>query len=398
MGLSKRARAIEPSGTQAMTQRIRDLKRQGKNVLAFSSGEPDFPTPEHISRAGQEAIVKGYTKYAPVAGIPELKEAVCDHLKEYYSLAYHPEQILVSNGAKQVLIEAMIALLDPGDEVIIPVPCWVSYPEQVKLAGGVPVLIERRMEDDFRLRPERVKEKITPRTKLIILCNPDNPTGAVMKEEDLRGIAELAVRHRFYVLSDEIYSRLIYDGHKHVSFGSFSPEVYRQTITVNGFSKAYSMTGWRLGYAAGPKEIIRAMSDIQGHFTTGANTPSMHAGVAALRGPQDTVEKMRQEFDRRRKTMVQRVKGMKGLRVKVPQGAFYVYPEVSSWFGRKIGGKEIRGSMDFCSAMVEEAGIGLVPGVGFLQEGFVRITYACSMEEIVEGMNRMEKCLSAGQS
>ena len=395
MGLSKRARNIEPSGTQAMTQRIRDLKRQGKNVLAFSSGEPDFPTPDHIARAGHEAIDKGFTKYAPVAGIPELREAVCDHLQDFYSLSYKPEQILVSNGAKQVLIEAMSALLDPGDEVIIPVPCWVSYPEQVKLADGVPVLIERKQEEDFRLRPEQVREKITPRTKMMILCNPDNPTGGVMKEEDLRGIAELAVRHRFYVLSDEIYSRLIYDGHKHVSFGSFSPEVYQQTITINGFSKAYSMTGWRLGYAAGPREIIKAMSEVQGHFTSGANTISQYAGIAAIRGPQDTVEQMRQEFDRRRKAMVQRLKGMKALRVNVPQGAFYVYPEVSSWFGKKIGGFEIRGSREFCSALVEEAGIGLVPGVGFLQEGFVRLTYACSMEEIVEGMNRMGNCLGS---
>jgi aspartate aminotransferase len=395
MGLSKRAHKIEPSGTQAMTQRIRDLKQLGKNVLAFSSGEPDFPTPEHIARAGHEAIDKGYTKYAPVAGIPELRGAICDHLKEFYSLSYKPEQILVSNGAKQVLMEAMIALLDPGDEVIIPVPCWVSYPEQVKLADGVPVLIERKMEDDFRLQPERVAEKISPRTKMMILCNPDNPTGGVMKEEDLRGIAQLALRHRFYVISDEIYSRLIYDGHRHVSFASFAEEVKQQTITVNGFSKAYSMTGWRLGYAAAPQEIIKAMSEIQGHFTTGANTVSQWAGLAALRGPQEPVEQMRQEFDRRRKMMVKRLKAMKGIRCNIPQGAFYVYPQISSWVGRKIGGKGVRGSMDFCQALVEEAGIGLVPGVGFLQEGFVRITYACSMEQILEGMNRMERCLDA---
>ncbi len=397
MGLSKRAMNIEPSGTQAVTQRIRDLKREGKDVLAFSSGEPDFPTPEHIARAGHEAIQKGYTKYAPVAGIPELREAIRDHLEEYYHLSYKPDQILVSNGAKQVLIEAMMALLDPGDEVIIPVPCWVSYPEQVKLADGIPVLIERKMEDDFRLRPEQVAGKITPRTKMMILCNPDNPTGGVMREEDLRGIAELAVRHRFYVISDEIYSRLIYDGHRHVALASFSEEVKQQTITVNGFSKAYSMTGWRLGYAAAPKEIIRAMSEIQGHFTTGANTISQWAGVGALRGPQDTVEQMRLEFDRRRKTIVERLQGMKGMHCNIPRGAFYVYPKMNDWVGRKIGKREIRGSLDFCQAMIEEAGIGLVPGVGFLQEGYVRITYACSMEQIVEGMNRMEQVLSANR-
>ena len=327
MDLSNRALNLEPSGTLAMTQRIRDLKREGKDVLAFSSGEPDFPTPEHIAQAGHAAIQKGFTKYPPVAGIPELRAAVRDHLEEYYHVSYKPEQILIANGAKQVLLEAMIALLNPGDEVIIPVPCWVSYPEQVKLAEGVPVLIERKMEDDFRLQPEKVAEKITARTKMMILCNPDNPTGAVMKEEDLRGIAELAVRHRFYVISDEIYSRLIYDGHQHVALASFSEEVKQQTITVNGFSKAYAMTGWRLGYAAGPQEIIRAMSEIQGHFSSGANTISQWAGVTALRGPQDTVEQMRQEFDRRRKTMVQRLQGMKGIRGNVRQGAFYIYPK-----------------------------------------------------------------------
>ncbi len=393
MGVSKRAARIEPSGTQAVTQRIRDLKLEGKDVLPFSSGEPDFPTPEHIARAGQEAIGKGYTKYTPVAGIPEVREAIRDHLEEYYRVSYKPDQIVVGNGAKQILIQAMIALLDPGDEVIIPVPCWVSYPEQVKLADGIPVLIERKMEDDFRLRPEQVAEKITPRTKMMILCNPDNPTGSVMKEEDLRGIAELAVRHRFYVISDEIYSRLIYDGHKHVAFAAFSDAVKQQTITVNGFSKAYAMTGWRLGYAAAPKEIIKAMSEIQGHFTSGANAISQWAGVAALRGPQDTVEEMRQEFDRRRKTMVRRLQGMKGIRCNNPQGAFYVYPKITDWVGRKIGNKEIRGSLDFCQAMIEEAGIGFVPGVGFLQEGYVRITYACSMEQVEEGMNRMERVL-----
>ena len=393
MGLSKRAMNIEPSGTMAVTQRMRDLKQEGKDVLAFSSGEPDFPTPEHIAKAAHEAIQKGYTKYAPVAGIPELREAIRDHLQEYYRISYAPEQILVGNGAKQVLIEAILALLDPGDEVIIPVPCWVSYPEQVKLADGVPVLIERRMEDDFRLLPEQVATKITPRTKMMILCNPENPTGGVMKEEDLRGIAELAVRHRFYVISDEIYSRLIYEGHKHVAFASFSEEVKQQTITVNGFSKAYSMTGWRLGYGAAPKEIIRAMSEIQGHFASGANTISQWAGVAALRGHQDTVEEMRQEFDRRRKTIVQRLQVMKGIRCNNPLGAFYVYPKITDWLGRKIGGKELRGSLDFCQAMIEEAGIGLVPGVGFLQEGHVRITYACSMEQVLEGMNRMERVL-----
>lgn len=396
MGLSKRAVNIEPSGTQAATQRARDLKKEGKDVLAFSSGEPDFPTPEHIAQAGHEAIQKGYTKYAPVAGVPELREAIRDHLQEHYHIPYTPEQILVGNGAKQILIEAMLALLDPGDEVIIPVPCWVSYPEQVKLADGVPVLIERKMEDDFRLRPEQVGKKVTPRTKMMILCNPDNPTGGVMREEDLKGIAELAVRHRFYVLSDEIYSRLIYDGQKHVSLASFSKEIREQTITVNGFSKAYSMTGWRLGYAAGPKEIIKAMSEIQGHFTSAANTISQWAGVTALRGPQDTVELMRQEFDRRRKIMVQRLQEMKGIRCNNPSGAFYVYPKIAEWVGRKIGGKDIRGSLDFCQAMIEAAGIGLVPGIGFLQEGYVRITYACSREQIIEGMNRMERVL-AGQ-
>ncbi|MBW2149454.1 MAG: pyridoxal phosphate-dependent aminotransferase [Deltaproteobacteria bacterium] len=258
MILSQRANKIEPSGTNAVTQRIRDLKRQGKDVLAFSSGEPDFPTPEHIALAGHEAINKGFTKYPPTTGLPELREAIRDHLEEYYHIAYEPGQVIVTVGAKQALIEVMMALLDPGDEVIIPVPCWVSYPEQVKLADGVPILIERKVEDNFRLRPEQVAEKITPRTKLMIFCNPDNPTGTVMQEEDIRGIAELALKHRFYVISDEIYSRLTYDGRTHTAFAGISEKVKQLTITVNGFSKAYAMTGWRLGYAAGPDDVIRA--------------------------------------------------------------------------------------------------------------------------------------------
>ncbi len=397
MSLSKRALNIEPSGTQAVTQRMRDLRREGKDVLAFSSGEPDFPTPEHIARAGHEAIEKGFTKYPPTPGLQDLREAIRDHLEEYYNIVYEPAQVIVTVGAKHALIEAMMALLDPGEEVIVPVPCWVSYPEQVKLAGGVPVVIERGVEENFRIRPEQVAEKITPRTKLIILCNPDNPTGAVMEEEDIRGIAKLALKHRLYVISDEIYSRLTYDGHTHISFAGISEEVKEQTITINGFSKAYAMTGWRLGYAAGPGKLIRAMTAIQGHFTSGATAISQWAGVAALRGPQEPVERMRLEYDRRRQSMVQRLEAMEGIRCNVPQGAFYVYPDVSTWFGRKISGREISGSLDFCQAMIDQAGIGLVPGVGFLQEGYARITYACSMEQIQEGMTRMEQCLSGGR-
>jgi len=397
MILSQRANKIEPSGTNAVTQRIRDLKRQGKDVLAFSSGEPDFPTPEHIALAGHEAINKGFTKYPPTTGLPELREAIRDHLEEYYHIAYEPGQVIVTVGAKQALIEVMMALLDPGDEVIIPVPCWVSYPEQVKLADGVPVLIERKVEDNFRLRPEQVAEKITPRTKLMIFCNPDNPTGTVMQEEDIRGIAELALKHRFYVISDEIYSRLTYDGRTHTAFAGISEKVKQLTITVNGFSKAYAMTGWRLGYAAGPDDVIRAMGKIQGHFTSGATAISQWAGITALRGPQDTVELMRLEYDRRRQNMVRQLQAMEGINCNVPQGAFYVYPDISSWYGRKLGGREIRGSLDFCRSVLDKAGIGLVPGVGFLQEGYFRITYACSMEQIQEGMRRLEQCLGNGQ-
>jgi aspartate aminotransferase len=395
MNLSKRALNIEPSMTLAVTQLIKDLQRDGKDVVVLSAGEPDFPTPEHIAQAGREAITKGFTKYPPVPGIPELREAIRDHLEEFYKISYEPAQIIVTVGAKQALIEAMLALLDPGDEAIVPVPCWVSYPEQVKLAGGIPIPIEREFQTGFRLRPEQVVEKISAKTKLIILCNPDNPTGIVMEEEDMRGIADLAIRHRFFVLVDEIYSRLVYDGRAHISFASLSEEVKRQTITVNGFSKTYAMPGWRLGYAAGPTEVIQAMSAIQGHFTTSASTISQWAGVAALQGPQEPVEFMRSEYDRRRQYIVRRLQAMEGVKCSVPQGAFYVYPNISAWYGRRFGRKAIKGSLDFCQEMINQAGIGLVPGVGFLQEGCVRISYACSIDQIEKGMDRMESFLSA---
>lgn len=398
MRLSARARAMSPSPTMAIDTKSKQMLAEGIDVVNFSVGEPDFDTPEHIKRAGIAAIEKGFTKYTPPAGTLELRRAICEKLQRDNGLAYRPEQIVVSNGGKQSLYNAFMVLLDPGDEVIIQAPYWVSYPEMVKLAGGVPVVIQTDESTGFRMTPAMIREKLTPRTKVINLNSPSNPTGAVYTRRELEEIAALAVEHDLLIVTDEMYEKLLYDGADHVSIAAFGPEVKERTITVNGMSKAYAMTGWRMGYTASETVYAKAMADLQSQSTSGPSSISQKAALEALAGSQETVEAMRQEFDRRRLYMMERLNRIPGFSVKVaPLGAFYLFPNVAGTFGMTLCGQKINTSDDLAQVLLEHGRVGLVPGTGFGSPDYLRFSYAASMERIEEGLNRIEAILREAQ-
>lgn len=390
MYLSRRVREITPSPTLGIDARAKQMKRQGIDVISFSVGEPDFDTPEHIKAAAVDAIKVGFTKYTPAAGIPELKEAICAKLKRDNGLTYAPSQILVSVGAKHSLYNALQAVCDTGDEVIIPAPYWVTYPEQVKLAGGVPVVIDCGEDTGFKLTPDALRARITPRTRVLILNSPSNPTGAVYSRRELEDLAEICLKHEIYVLADEVYEKLIYDDTQHVSIASLGPEIGRLTITVNGVSKAYAMTGWRIGYAAAEKEIIDAMADLQGHVTSNPTSIAQKASLAALTGPEEPLRVMLAEFDRRRSYMTERLNRIPGFRAVMPAGAFYVFPNVSGLFGRKVGGTVVTDADSLAAVLLDKAKVALVPGGGFGAPDNIRFSYATSMDLIVEGLDRIE--------
>lgn len=393
MKLSRKAEAITSSVTLEITAKAKKMKSEGIDVISFGAGEPDFDTPDYIKDAAIEAIKKGFTKYTPASGTTELKKSICNKLETENGLTYNPSQILVSNGAKHSLNNALIAILNPGDEVIVPVPYWVSYPELIKLADGVPVYVDTLEEDRFQFTKEKLLSAITPKTKAIIINSPNNPTGAIYSNENLKMIAEIAVEKDILIISDEIYEKLVYDGEKHVSIASFSEEVKKRTIVVNGMSKAYAMTGWRIGYAAADERIIKAMSNVQSHATSNPNSIAQYASTAALQGGQDTIEKMRAEFENRRDYMVDRINSIPNISCKKPQGAFYVMMNISKIKGKTIGGKLIKDSVSFCSALLEGANVSLIPGSAFGADDFVRMSYATSHENICEGLNRIEKFL-----
>ncbi|HHY76841.1 MAG TPA: pyridoxal phosphate-dependent aminotransferase [Firmicutes bacterium] len=392
MKLSSRAKSIGASPTLALDAKTKELIRQGVDVLSFGVGEPDFDTPDHIKEAAIEAIKGGFTKYTASSGIPELREAICEKLKKDNGLEYKPNEVLVSVGAKHSIYNAVMALCDDGDEVVIPEPYWVSYPEMVRMAGGKPVTVPTGIEQGFKMTAEQLEASITDKTSVLILNSPSNPTGAVYTEEELRKIAEVCVKHNIAVISDEIYEKLIYDG-KHVSFASLGPEVKAITVTVNGVSKSYAMTGWRIGYAAGPKEVIAAMGNIQSHATSNPTSIAQKAAVAGLRGPQEPLEAMRKEFEKRRNYMVKRLNEIPGFRCLVPPGAFYCYPDVSAVFGRKVKGKLVTDDSVLADILLEEARVAAVPGVAFGTKGYLRFSYATSMEVIEEGMNRIAEVM-----
>ena len=391
--ISQRAQKISPSPTLALDAKAKGMQAQGIDVISFAVGEPDFNTPEHIGQAGIEAIQQHFTRYTPAAGLPDLKKAVCARLKANFGQEYEPNQIVVSNGAKHSLFNVFTALLDEGDEVVLPTPCWVSYTEQIKLVGGVPVFCETKEENDFVMMASEFEAVITPKTKALMLNSPSNPTGGVYTAENLKAIAELCVKHDIYVIADEIYAQLLYDGQTYVSITAFGQEIKDRTIVINGVSKSYAMTGWRVGYTASSTALAKVMGDIQSHMTSNAGNISQKAAVMALNGPQESIEAMRVEFEKRRNYMVERVNAIPGMSCRTPGGAFYVFPNITGFFGKTIRGKKINNSADLCDVILDEAKVAIVPGIAFEAEGFMRFSYATSMKNITEGLNRVEALL-----
>lgn len=397
MGISKRARAIKPSPTLATAAKAKAMKAQGIDVVDFGVGEPDFDTPENVKQAAIKAIQSGFTKYTPAGGIDELKEAVVEKFKKDNALDYEKSQVLISCGAKHSLYNIAEALFDAGDQVIIPSPYWVSYPDQVLLNDAVPVIVETTEEEGFRLTAKKLEQAITGKTKAVILNSPSNPTGLAYDSKTLEEIAAIAVKRKLYVISDEIYEKLIYDGFRHVSIASLGPEIKDLTITVNGVSKSHAMTGWRIGFAAGPKDVITAMADIQSQSTSNPSSISQKAAVEALRGPQEFVGHMKAEFETRRTFMVERLNKMKGVSCLMPVGAFYAFPRVSSLFGKSAKGKRIADSSELATYLLDEARVALVSGEAFGADKYIRLSYAASLESITKGLDRIEQAFAALQ-
>lgn len=391
--LTKRVKNMIPSMTIGITDKLEELKRNGIDIIKFNIGEPDFNTPENISNAAKKALDEGFTRYTVVSGILELREAIVKKLKEDNNLDYEVNNIVVSSGAKQALMNTILAICEEDDEVIIPTPCWVSYIEMIKLSGSKPVLVSVDEKNGFKLNIDKIREAITDKTKAILINTPNNPTGAVYSKEDLRELGKLAVENDFYIISDEIYEKLVYDGERHVSIASLSSEIKEKTITINGFSKAYAMTGWRLGYAVGPKDIIKGMNDIQGHMTSGPNSIAQKAGVEALTGPQESISIMIEEYGKKRKYLIEKLQGINGITCPDVKGAFYVMPDVSSFYGKEYDGKVIKDSIDLSEFLLEKAHIAVVPGIAFEAPNSIRISYSNSLENIKEGIGRMEKAL-----
>ncbi len=387
--LADRMKTLAPSPTLAMQAKAKAMRAQGIDVISFGAGEPDFDTPERIKQAAVRAIESGHTKYTEVGGIPELRAAVCQKLKRDNGLDYTPDEVTVSCGAKHSLFNIVMALVNPGDEVLIPSPYWVSYPEQVRLLGGVPVAVPTHESTGFDLDPVELRRAVTPRARLVILDSPGNPTGAVFSRQALEEVARLAVERDLLVISDECYEVLTYEG-RHVSIASLSAEVKARTIVVNTCSKAYAMTGWRIGYAAGPRAIIKAMTDVQSQVTSNPTSVAQWAAIEALAGPQDEIAEMAGEFDRRRHVIVERLNAMPGVSCVMPRGAFYAFPNVSGLFGKRAAGGVIRGSAGVCSFLLDEARIATVAGVDFGSDSHIRLSYATGLDGIKEGLARME--------
>jgi aspartate aminotransferase len=392
--LADRLKTLQPSPTLAMQARAKAMRAKGINVISFGAGEPDFDTPQRIKDAAIRALESGQTKYTEVGGIPELRAAVCRKLKRDMGLDYKPEEVTVSCGAKHTLFNIVMALVNPGDEVMIPSPFWVSYPEQVRLLGGVPVPVETLESTGFDLDPAAVRRAVTAKTRILVLNSPGNPTGAVFSAAALRQVGQLAVERGFWIVSDECYEALTYEG-RHVSIASLSPEIKERTLVVNTCSKAYAMTGWRLGYAAGPKVIIKAMTDIQSQVTSNPTSIAQWAAVEALAGPQDEVAKMAGEFDRRRRVIVEALNAIPGVSCVMPKGAFYVFPNISGLFGKRWKGGTLKGSADVCAFLLDEALIATVAGVDFGSDAHIRLSYATGLETIKEGMSRMAAAVRA---
>jgi aspartate aminotransferase len=382
MDIASRVQEITPSLTLAIDSKAKAMKAEGIDICGFGAGEPDFDTPEHIKAACMASLDGGFTKYTPSSGIPELRQAIAEKLKADNGLEYGAHQVIVSNGAKHSCFNAIMAVVEPGDEVIIPAPYWLSYPEMVRLAGGVPVIVPTRMENDWKLTVEEFENAMSPKTKMIIINTPGNPTGSVYTREELRALSEVAAEEEITILSDEIYEKLVYDGAEHVSIASLTPEAYDLTITVNGFSKAYSMTGWRLGYLAAPEPIAKVIDSLQSHSTSNPCSFAQRGGLAAIKGDQQCIKDMREEFNIRREYMFQRLSSIERVAVLKPQGAFYILANIAG-----LG----LTSQNFADRLLSKANVAVVPGIAFGDDSTVRLSYATGMDVINKGLDRFEE-------
>ena len=391
--ISARASAVHESTTLAVSALANQLKAEGKDVISFGTGEPDFDTPEHIKAAAIKAIQEGKTKYTPAAGLPALRQAICQRLLEDTGVSYEPKQIVVASGAKHSIYVALCCLLNPGDEVIVPTPYWVTYTEAVGMAGGVPIILETTDSEGFKLSPEKLEAAITPNTKVMILNNPSKPTGMCYDADELRAVCEVCVKHDLWIISDEVYYKLLYDGRTFTSVAALSEDIKAHTIIVNGVSKSYAMTGWRIGYTACEPGLAKVMTNFLSHATSAPSTISQYAAIEALTASQDTVEEMRKVFEERRNYMASRMNAIDGVSCLVPEGAFYIMMNMKELVGRTLGGKLIKDGDDFAMAFLAEKNAALVPCSGFGAPYFLRWTYAASMEDIKEGLDRLEAFL-----
>lgn len=389
MEATKRVKNIAPSLTLEITAKAKKMKAEGISVIGFGAGEPDFNTPDYINDAAKKALDIGFTKYTPASGMPELKKAICEKFRKDNDLLYTEDQIVVSSGAKSSLYHAIEAVVEEGDEVLLPSPYWLTYPELVALAGGKTVYVPAKKENGYKVTAADLKKALTPRTKALIFNSPNNPTGAVYSEEEVKEIAKFVEESGIYVIADEIYEKLVYGGEKHYSIAQYSEKVKEQTIVINGVSKTYAMTGWRIGYLAAPKNIAKAIGSMQSHTASNPCSIAQYATVAALSGGADFIEKMHSTFDERRKYMYERMKKMDGVVCAEPKGAFYVFADVSALYGKTFEGEKVEGSMQFANAALKK-GVALIPGIAFGDDRCIRLSYAISMEDIKEGLDRLE--------
>lgn len=390
MELSRKAQAIEPSLTLAIIAKAKEMKEKGIDVISFSAGEPDFNTPKNIINAAIKAMEDGNTKYTSVNGILQLREAICKKFKDDNGLEYNPSQIVVSTGAKQSLANTFLAILNPGDEVIVSTPYWVSYPELIKLADGKPVFVEGDEKSNYKFTKENLEKAVTAKTKAIVLNTPNNPTGTIYNKEELEVIADFAKKYDIIIISDEMYEKLIYDNENHISIASLSKDAYERTIVINGLSKSYAMTGWRIGYCAASEKIAKLMISIQSHVTSNVCSITQYAALEALNGPQDEIIKMINEFEKRRNYMINRIESIDNLSIVKPKGAFYIMINIENYLGKEINGKILNDSMEFCASLLENEKLAVIPGKAFGLNNYIRVSYATSMEAIKEGLNRIE--------